>query len=623
MRHALKDPERSWSSPATLTVCAAAAELHGWLGDSRAYDPGNHKIALRSAIDDFTRSTKSALPAKVQDAIRAELRALQPELRSLHSDPAMSRTSALSALNVLIERLKSSDVLQAAWFDLWAKCRRLDSSAEAIAIRRDLFFELVRLAEHDLEHLLHDVDGLLSNDARTVQRVRVDLGDVVTSDALDEAPQVWETTDLSADERRDLVSRYLSLPVASRQHVLWLAYERAALHSCTAVTVGNMAFFDSQIIPSEPQAIIAKLSQYGEQWTESDGLMAAEMPRGQGIVLVRVFLPADTYANPVRAARDQVEALVTLGKFHADADQSRVWHLLAGAQHQSPTHVRFQRITPSSGFPDRQRSRDQQARVFKEMTAWATNHSKIPITEVQLAEAIELLGWWRDALSQPALGRVTANVRVIEVAASRASTPKVVPWAEHLTMYMKPAWLVYQTRSELASTIYDAVGADMSQLPTTMWKQLQDIADKTVHYDGLDRVELVPNSTRQAVTELLALFPHHHQTSRRLSSLHQRLDDPAAFHKWHRELEAQWERLIDRLVRVRNAVTHGGPAANSAIESVAHFSGCLAAWEIETLLEAALTGDGLPAAHQKFLAKQSNLLDTWMKAQHPGDHLYL
>ncbi|WP_157594870.1 hypothetical protein [Streptosporangium amethystogenes] len=283
----------------------------------------------------------------------------------------------------------------------------------------------------------------------------------------------------------------------------------------------------------------------------------------------------------------------------------------------------FQRITPSSDSTGRQRSRDQQARVFKEMTAWATNHSKIPITEVQLAEAVELLGWWRDARSQPALGRVTANVRVIEVAASRASTPKVVPWAEHLTMYMKPAWLVYQTRSELASTIYDAVGADMSQLPTTMWKPLQDIAGKTVHYDGLDRVELVPNSTRQAVTELLALFPHHHQAGRRLSSLHQRLDDPVAFRKWHRELEDQWECLINRLVRVRNAVTHGGPAANSAIESVAHFSDCLAAWEIETLLEAALTGDDLPAAHKKFLTEQSNLLDAWMKAQHPGDHLYL
>ncbi|MET7339233.1 hypothetical protein [Nonomuraea sp. NPDC005650] len=141
--------------------------------------------------------------------------------------------------------------------------------------------------------------------------------------------------------------------------------------------------------------------------------------------------------------------------------------------------------------------------------------------------------------------------------------------------------------------------------------------------DGPDGPAALPLLHRQAVTELLALFPQHHQVGRRLRVLHERLEDPAAFRKWHRDLEGHWHSMIDRLVRVRNAVTHGGPAANGAIESVTHFSGCLAAWEVEILLEAALTGDDLPVAHQSFLTKQSDLLDACLKAQHPGDHLYL
>ncbi|WP_424534278.1 hypothetical protein ACOZ38_28715 [Sphaerisporangium viridialbum] len=38
--------------------------------------------------------------------------------------------------------------------------------------------------------------------------------------------------------------------------------------------------------------------------------------------------------------------------------------------------------------------------------------------------------------------------------------------------------------------IYDAVGADLSQLPATMWEPLKNIRRKTVHYDGPDWVEL-------------------------------------------------------------------------------------------------------------------------------------
>lgn len=75
---------------------------------------------------------------------------------------------------------------------------------------------------------------------------------------------------------------------------------------------------------------------------------------------------------------------------------------------------------------------------------------------------------------------------------------------------------------------------------------LKNIERKTVLRDGLDWVELMPNSTRQAITELLAVFPQHHQVGRRLRILHQRLDDPAAFRSWHRDLEHQWQSLIDK-----------------------------------------------------------------------------
>jgi len=573
-----------------------------------------------SAIRDYDRAMKDGLGAKVQAALQSDLAVLETSLMPLRNDPETDRKPAETALNILINHLKNPDVLQAAWLDLWSKCGRDDSSPEAIAIRRDLFLALARLAKHDVEQFISDLDGLLDNDASAVHRIRSALGDTPAPDSPSTRPHPWELEKLSATQRRDLIERFLTLPPSARQHVVWLACERAALYLRTADTIGNMAFFDSETVPDDPQKATAKFGKYGEQWTSFDGQSMAKMPHTKGVVLIRVSLPANTYVDPVKAARDQVEALVTIGKFHANVYEERVWRLLPGTSHLSPAQTRLQYIPVSCDAAGKPSDYPELIRVYAEMTTWAKAHGKIPIIEPRLAEAVELLSWWRDAQAQSARGRVTANVQVIETAASRVGT---AAWDDHLRAYMKTAWLEYQTRAHLAGTIFDAVGGDLGELPITAWKQLENIKNRTVEFTELGRMELVPNSTRQALHELKDLYPTHHQLGRRLRTLDKRLSNTAAFNTWLTQLVDQWDRQLDRLFRIRNAVTHGGPATAGAVGSIALFSSYLAMWEVEIFLESALTGTDLVTAHNDFHTKNTTLLDKLRTAALPGDHLHM
>jgi hypothetical protein len=107
-------------------------------------------------------------------------------------------------------------VLQAAWLVLWSKCGRNSSPPEAIAIRRDLFFALVRLAEHDIEQLIYELEGPLDNHASTVYRVRLALGDISTPDSSGTDLPVWEPAEPNAWQRCELVERFLVLPPTRR-----------------------------------------------------------------------------------------------------------------------------------------------------------------------------------------------------------------------------------------------------------------------------------------------------------------------------------------------------------------------------------------------------------------------
>ncbi|PZG14852.1 hypothetical protein [Nonomuraea aridisoli] len=619
---ALLDPLRRWSDLAVPSFPAAAEELMAWLADPRAFDKDFHPMAFDSAMQDYDHAAKQGLGTKAKDVLSAELAHVQRVLTSLRAGGwSGDQEPAKSALRTLLGKLDNHEVLQAAWRDLWSKIDKKQTSAEAIAPVRDVFLELARRAGHSLEFgsdFIAILQGVLADGSWAVTAMKSTLGDVLTVEAGQQDGDPLAAAGLTIDERNAICERFLALPAPSSWHVVWLVYEKASMPVMFA-ELGNISLFSSQYVPNDAQAASAKCSSYARNWTTTDGKVLAEMPHRQGLVNVRVFLPARLYADPVTVARNHVDALVAVGKFHAGIGHGD-WRLAEGHTHigHGSSSERYFRL----GADAAQQHLDHQRRsaVFSGMEAfWKQKDGSPSMDDDRLAEAVELLRWWQAAQEQTPLARVIADVRVIETASSRIGPGK---WHQHLTRFLKPAWIVHSVHGQLRDTLHDALGGASEGLSPQARERRQTVAAATRRTDDFPWIGLVPGTTRTALTELLDIYPEHHHTRRRLRTLASRLSNHDAFNKWRASLDTRWTHLLDRLVRTRNAITHGGPGTADAVRSVALFASQLSAWEVQLALEAALKNISHEAAHQEFSEADNDLLGKIHRAPTPGDVLH-
>ncbi|WP_188186993.1 hypothetical protein [Nonomuraea sp. SYSU D8015] len=616
VRHALSAPDRRWSGSALLVFPAAVGELLAWLEDDRNFSAAHHVDAFRSAIREYRTAEQEGLGFSVAAVLRTHLGKVSTALQQLN--PAGNRAVAITAVQDLQSALKDQQVLQAAWKDLWSKCSKLETSAEAIAVRRDLFLALARLAGHDLGQLASTLSDVLADTAWAVTGVRTALGDLAP-DVLDENEHELPRAGLKTTERATLCERVLALPPAAHSHVVWLAYEKASMFLKPIASLGDITFIMSEYVPDEATAASAKYSSYCMHWTETDGEFLADMPHKVGTVLARVFLPPRIYADPIAVARTRVEALVMVGKFHAGMPAG-CWRILPGHKHIPNGQRGEERRIEVSSYTVAPLDHGRQAAIYSEMaTFWKQIDGTVAIDDAGLAEAVELLRWWQAAEEQSSLAQVIANVRVVETAAARVGT---APWEDHLAAYLKPTWVVQAIHEDLVTTIRHAASREPTGLTVQAYKRRQAVRDATLDFHEFGYIDLVPGSTQDALTEFIDIYPPHHQMARRLRTLAKRLDNRDAFEKWRAQLETRWGRLADRMARTRNAITHGGPATAEVVGSIAAFSRQMGAWEVQIALESALAGTGLIPAHIAFRKDSTTLLERMRQAAKPGDVIH-
>ncbi|WP_327591398.1 hypothetical protein OHA25_60725 (plasmid) [Nonomuraea sp. NBC_00507] len=616
VRHALSAPDRRWSGSALLVFPAAVAELLAWLEDERNFSAAHHEDAFASAIREYRTAEQEGLGPNVIAVLRTDLGKVSTALQ--HLNPAGSRATAVMAVGDLQSALKDQRALQAAWKDLWSKCGKLEASAEAIAVRRDLFLALAQLAGHNLGQLTSTLRDVLADDAWAVAGVRAVLGDPAPDD-FDEDKDEVPRAGLRATERATLCERFLTLPPSTHSHVVWLAYEKASMFLKPVASLGDITFIMSEYVPDEATAASAKYSGHCTHWTATDGEFLADMPHKVGTVLARVFLPPRIYADPIAVARTRVEALVTVGKFHAGMPAG-YWSILPGHKHIPDGQRGEERRLDASQYSVEPLDHGRQAAIYSAMAAfWNQIDGTVAIDDVRLAEAVDLLQWWQAAGEQPPLAQVIANVRVVETAASRVGT---APWDDHLAAYLKTTWVVQAIHEELVTTIRHAASCEPTGLTVQAYKRRQAVADATLDVHEFGYIDLVPGSTQAALTELIDIYPPHHQMARRLRTLAKRLDNRDAFEKWRAQLETRWTRLADRMARTRDAITHGGPATAEVVGSIVAFSRQVGAWEVQIALESALAGTDLIPEHIRFRDDSTTLLERIRQAAKPGDVIH-
>jgi len=188
LRTAALWPDRRWAAARWTSILLATRELQGWLTDRRSYE-GQHKQGWLSAIADFERSAdhlgpdlRAVLGSELTDAI-AGVSSLKADFGSITQAPAMKtrltarRTADKQVLDDLSARWAAADVLAAAWSDLLEACRATAVRYETLAIRRELFWHLVRAGGHDAGQMSSHLAGALGGTAFDVALVKLWLGD--------------------------------------------------------------------------------------------------------------------------------------------------------------------------------------------------------------------------------------------------------------------------------------------------------------------------------------------------------------------------------------------------------------------------------------------------------------
>ena len=204
LRSAVVSPDVHWTPAEEVSIVAATRALQGWLADRRPYD-GQHKQGWKSAIADFQRSVGRLGPG-LRTVLGTDLAAAVSAVSQLDADITSNedRTKALlqarrnpdqQLLNQLSARWAQPQTRVGAWSDLTEACRDPAVTWEALSLRRELFWQLVREGDHDAEQMSRYLVGVLGNQAFGVSLARLWLGDI----SEDEVPRPLSATGAALD----------------------------------------------------------------------------------------------------------------------------------------------------------------------------------------------------------------------------------------------------------------------------------------------------------------------------------------------------------------------------------------------------------------------------------------
>ncbi len=605
---ALLWPERRWSQDGTLDLLSASSEFEGWLRDRRLYDK-RHGHGWLSAITDFTQSARQIGP-RLKIALKPELRRALDTADSLRAGiqskgPAVLKThlpSRLSADHAVYAAFKSRwtepTVRGAAWQDFVEACRDETVSYDAIALRRDLFWHLMRAAGYDPQRLSQLLSGVLADIDWYVTDAQLWIGDI--ADEQFSAPRPMDqAAGLTETQRLALCQRMVTQQPKQAHRVIWLAFDRAGpgtgLHELGAVTFWHsellQAILKDGVSPSWESRIPRELQ------SAQVAVVSPDLPTGPDITLARVDLGNGAFTDPVRIAAEQAESVVALAGFRADELR---WRRIDG-------YLDFMDGRPhkigSFGAPDRlddmvpPMHTQFMAAELDRLSPRLTKH--LPIADPDLTEVVQAVRWWQQARTQTPLAALLLDVRALEVIASRVGTT----WEKYIGDYLRTTWVRLSIQGALTGTVHAAVHRAQSLSSEEHRRRVEAHRAAIMSFvEGGFTID--PGKCLDALPELAALFPVHTQLGRQLRTLDTHLISLTSLNAWCAELTDEWKRLDQRLQRLRNAISHGGPFQDEGVASTSRLGQRLAAWSLSLALEGILEGKTIATAHDEHVQRE-------------------
>ena len=573
-----------------LTLITAARDLGGWLNDPRTYDR-KHKPAWKSSIDDFEAAFEVLGPdtkAFVDPYMTSLSASLSHLPADLPSDPSAYRADAKVKHGTLETALNSEDFLTAAWRDLVEGCKDDNLAVNLLKLRRDNLWEAAKHQGHNVGTLGlgQELSGILENSAINIAMVAASLGDRAYPEYGEIKPQ--DPANLSINDRLTLCKRlFLSKP-SEVNNVVWLCLQSARLPGvkleCGAVTFYDMEWLKGNLLDDGP----SKHELPAELIGEGGHISKHDFPKGSNMVWARVDLGKGVAALAPEQARETMGAVLTL----VDNDM-RGWKLLGGYiafsdGEQRTTSMFRPPITLGEYAP----AYDHTPYMLKQLETELKVVTAATTTPM-LSDALRWSRWLREIENAEPLSKLVVSVRVLELVSSWTTNGQK-EWQGFSKDLLKDGWCQEFLLRELYSASYSALHAGhglekaIEEELGTMAKDVIEFGDTSSFQFHLDKVivhlprliEIFKETPRaRALKEVENCFASGTNTGKQLD-----------------KLSEDFERMLNRLVRYRNAAQHGGPIVDEVASTVDIFGHSLAMTAVQNTLRAVLDGKDLLVA---------------------------
>jgi hypothetical protein len=560
-----------------LPLPVVAAEIRDWVCYARpgAWSAGDN---FRSLLEDLNAS--AAMPGPVAaatiasevDELRAAYEALRPardpapDAAARSTDPVWARVAV--AADALTGRLRDEEVLAAAWADVRDAAEHAPADVVELHLRLAFLDSVVRQSSGG--------DDLYSR-----------IGSVLVS--VDGHEGGWRdapSARLTASEREQKIDELLAESVESGELIVWLGY--ANTYISKHVVGGPIETFWAPTLQRVRENIeVAGLPRLDElQELASHDYLFKQAENAHDLdrleVLFRVDLGTGPYADAFTEAETLVDVIIDAALLHGGGLRPRLVEavLLSGGKVRS-MNMRAGRPAPFNDYTGKGQAGDSIARYLPVYGPVLTNLNQRGF----LSEALRA---HRDASATRSREAAFGHERMLDDRTVFALVDRVL---EHissdagfkpgvLTERLSAEWPYLRWLDDMSKAVHLAIRVE------GMYKSDPDAVGARIRGR---HGEYVLTQVAEHADELVALLDSH-WAQPWVEHMLSTLVDPTQYRAELQRHEGDSELLRARHRRIRNAVVHGNPATDAAIESVAAYSSFLADYAMQLGLNA--LGDG-------------------------------
>jgi hypothetical protein len=548
------------------------------------------------------RESEQSSPITSRDALRKELRAIERSMRA-----TMSETS----------------VLLAVWEDLIRAIRKSSGPRENAALA--LLASCVDLQGRSWEVVSRSLWRVIGDDSEAIVEAKAEL----EGRPLPEPDGPPRRAGLNAASRLALAKRLLVLepPVAPR--VVWIAYFEASIDHGHFSLGDHIDVFDGRLLlaslragpsagfwPNVPEEVRANRNACLLSW-EAKGT--------RPFVLVRLQLGERAAAHVERDAAMVRDLLPRLASFYNSGHVS--WQpsdsFVVFTDGQLDWHTAVLEYPEEISGMNYELARDRTAEILTTLEPIVAPHLLVRDERVQ--KALDLMEWLVEARGTWEPARMLLFDRILERVAGWADDSDPNHFARQ---YLMAPWALDQFTTRLAEYIIKAVNSidrtTIGAMPDPAQRAAREKADSmglVEHAPGMRVTANIPLALKQ-LEWLCSVQPRGSDGANAAAELVRLAGTPAAAKRSLRGLATEFERLLSRARRTRNAIAHGGPIPPATLRTVSPFYHQLANDSLNQSLHAFTTGVNLTAHLERRGEQHAKVLEDLQAEVSPNVALF-